>query len=77
MPIIHYVPDDKHEPQFDPHSEIGRQAIVYHYIRGLLMRAGVPLDELKQQTDQIFIRLHNDVQQWLTRTDEIGGHNND
>lgn len=60
-----YVPDDKHKPQ----SEIGRQALVYHYIRGLLMRAGVPLDELKQQTDQIFIRLNN--------AGLLGGENND
>lgn len=65
MPIIHFEPDERHEP----HLEINRQAIVYHLIRGVFMGAGVPLDELKQQTDQIYSRLHNEEQ--------LGGHNND
>lgn len=60
---------EPYEKRHEPHLDTNRQAIVYHLIRGVFMRAGVPLDELKRQTDQIYNRLHNE--------EPLGGENND
>lgn len=65
--FVQFVGYDKSKNHGEFDLEINKKANEYIIIRDTLRIAGVPLDEIKKQTDQIYNRLHNE--------EPLGGHN--
>ena len=56
--FVQFVGYDKSKNHGEFDAELNKKANEYIIIRETLRSAGVPLDELRQQTDQIYNRLH-------------------
>lgn len=58
--FVQFVGYDKSKNHGEFNAALNKKANEYIVIRETLRSAGVPLDELRQKTDQIYNRLHNE-----------------